>query len=106
MLLISPERGMFYLYQSAILFQKTSNRRMVVVEPETIFWGVLGFMWIEFLWEGYIGRRQRKIYNVSKIRKIYTRVLQCAGYPILNSYPVSGRIFGEGGICRMSSNYE
>ena len=34
------------------------------VDPEAIFWGVLGFMWIEFIWEGYIGRRQRKIYKV------------------------------------------
>jgi len=32
-------------------------------DPGTIFYGVLGFMWIEFLWEGYIGYRQRKIYK-------------------------------------------
>jgi len=36
-----------------------------MVEPETIFWGVLGFMWLEFLWEGFIGRRQRKIYKTA-----------------------------------------
>ena len=33
------------------------------MEPEHIFWGVLGFSWIEFLWGGYLGRRQRKIYK-------------------------------------------
>ncbi|XP_023328408.1 CAAX prenyl protease 1 homolog isoform X2 [Eurytemora carolleeae] len=32
------------------------------VNLEYIFWGVLGFMWLEFIWEGYLGRRQRKIY--------------------------------------------
>jgi STE24 endopeptidase len=32
------------------------------INPEYIFWGVLGFMWLEFIWEGYLGRRQRKIY--------------------------------------------
>jgi len=33
------------------------------VEPETIFYGVLGFMWVEFLFESYIGSRQKKIYK-------------------------------------------
>ena len=33
-------------------------------DPGTIFYGVLGFMWIEFLWEGYIGYRQKKVYKV------------------------------------------
>ena len=33
------------------------------MQPEHIFWGVLGFSWIEFLWGGYLGRRQRKIYK-------------------------------------------
>jgi len=32
-------------------------------DPGTIFYGVLVFMWLEFLWEGYIGFRQRKIYK-------------------------------------------
>lgn len=32
-------------------------------DPGTIFYGVLGFMWLEFLWECYIGSRQRKIYK-------------------------------------------
>jgi len=32
-------------------------------DPGTIFYGVLAFMWIEFLWEGYIGHRQRKVYK-------------------------------------------
>jgi len=32
-------------------------------DPGTIFYGVLGFMWIEFLWEGYIGYRQKKVYK-------------------------------------------
>ena len=25
------------------------------LDPDTIFVGVLGFMWAEFLWEAYIG---------------------------------------------------
>jgi len=33
------------------------------VTPAQIFWGVLGFMWLEFFWEWYIGRRQQKIYK-------------------------------------------
>ena len=33
------------------------------MEPEHIFWGVLGFSWVEFLWESYLGHRQRKIYK-------------------------------------------
>jgi len=32
-------------------------------DPGTIFYGILGFMWLEFLWEGYIGYRQKKIYK-------------------------------------------
>jgi len=35
------------------------------VEADTIFWAVLGFMWAEFLWEGYIGWRQRAVYRDS-----------------------------------------
>jgi len=34
-------------------------------DPGTIFIGVLGFMWLEFLWECYIGSRQKKIYKNS-----------------------------------------
>ncbi len=33
-------------------------------EPEQIFWAVLGFMWVEFLWEAFLSYRQRKIYKV------------------------------------------
>ena len=36
------------------------------VEPETIFWGVLAFMWVEFVWEALLSARQRKIYKVQK----------------------------------------
>jgi hypothetical protein len=36
------------------------------LEPETIFCAVLGFMWIEFLWEALLSARQRKIYKVIK----------------------------------------
>ena len=39
---------------------------MEEIDPEHIFYGVLAFMWVEFLWEAYIGMRQRKIYKVSK----------------------------------------
>ena len=31
--------------------------------PDSIFLGVLAFMWAEFLWEAYIGSRQRKVYR-------------------------------------------
>ncbi len=40
---------------------------MVDLNAEHIFNGVLAFMWLEFLWEGYIGSRQRKIYKVDKL---------------------------------------
>ena len=33
------------------------------IEPEYIFWAVLGFSWIEFLWEAYLSHRQRNIYK-------------------------------------------
>ena len=33
------------------------------IDSGTIFNCVLGFMWLEFLWEGYIGYRQKKIYK-------------------------------------------
>ena len=33
-------------------------------EADTIFNCVLGFVWIEFLWEAYIGYRQQKIYKL------------------------------------------
>jgi len=33
------------------------------INSDTIFNCVLGFMWIEFLWEAYIGSRQKKIYK-------------------------------------------
>ena len=36
---------------------------MIQVEAWQIFAGVLGFMWLEFLWEAYIGNRQKKIYQ-------------------------------------------
>ena len=35
-----------------LLFQSV---RMDNLDPDTIFVGVLGFMWAEFLWEAYIG---------------------------------------------------
>jgi len=34
-----------------------------MLEPETIFWGVIGFMWVEYLWTEYIGSRQKKVYQ-------------------------------------------
>ena len=36
---------------------------MIQVDASQIFAGVLGFMWLEFLWEAYIGLRQKKIYQ-------------------------------------------
>ena len=36
---------------------------MIQVDAAQIFTGVLGFMWLEFLWEAYIGLRQKKIYQ-------------------------------------------
>jgi STE24 endopeptidase len=33
------------------------------MDPETIFYGVLAFAWMEFLWEFYLSFRQRKIYR-------------------------------------------
>ena len=33
------------------------------INGDTIFNCVLGFMWLEFLWEAYIGFRQKKIYK-------------------------------------------
>jgi len=35
------------------------------IDPDVIFYGVLAFMWIEFLWESYIGSRQRAVYHRS-----------------------------------------
>jgi hypothetical protein len=44
--------------------------------PETIFWAVLAFMWAEFLWEGYIGRRQRKVTNTQIHKYGNTEIIQ------------------------------
>lgn len=35
------------------------------ITPQQIFVGVLAFMWVEYLWECYIGSRQRKVYKNS-----------------------------------------
>ena len=36
---------------------------MIQLDSGQIFSGVLGFMWMEFIWEAYIGSRQKKIYQ-------------------------------------------
>jgi len=36
-----------------------------MLEPETIFWGVIGFMWVEYLWTEYIGFRQKRVYKTN-----------------------------------------
>ena len=36
---------------------------MIHLDSGQIFAGVLGFMWLEFVWEAYIGTRQKKIYQ-------------------------------------------
>jgi len=43
--------------------QADSRDILANLHPDTIFWGVLAFMWVEFLWECYIGSRQRSVYN-------------------------------------------
>lgn len=43
--------------------QADSGDIMAQLHPDTIFWGVLAFMWVEFLWECYIGSRQRRVYH-------------------------------------------
>jgi len=34
--------------------------------PEYILYGVLGFAWVEYAWEAYLGKRQRKVYEDNK----------------------------------------
>ena len=48
---------------------------MIQVDSAQIFAGVLGFMWLEFLWEAYIGLRQKKIYQTKTtgIQKVSDR---------------------------------
>ncbi len=36
---------------------------MMELTPESIFWAVMAFSWIEFVWEAYLSHRQRKIYK-------------------------------------------
>ena len=34
--------------------------------PEYLLYGVLGFAWLEYLWEAFLGFRQRKVYDENK----------------------------------------
>jgi len=66
------------------------------LNAEHIFNGVLAFMWLEFLWEGYIGSRQRKIYKTqTAVPKELTGILDEETFTKARLYALDRSSFGS-----------
>lgn len=69
---------------------------MVELNAEHIFNGVLAFMWLEFLWEAYIGSRQRKIYKTqTAVPKELTGILDEETFTKARLYALDRSSFGS-----------
>lgn len=65
------------------------------VDPTSIFWGVLAFMWLEFLWECYIGSRQRAVYKERlEVPKEVETFLDQETYTKARLYALDKSVFG------------
>ena len=65
------------------------------IEADTIFNCVLGFMWIEFLWESYIGYRQQKIYKTkTTVPKEFEKILDAETFTKARLYALDKAFFG------------
>jgi len=64
-------------------------------DPGSIFYGVLGFMWLEFLWECYIGYRQKKIYvNNTEVPPELSSFLDKETFTKARLYALDKAVFG------------
>jgi len=69
---------------------------MIEVTADHIFWGVIGFMWVEFLWEAYIGSRQRKIYKTqTEVPKELSGILDEETFTKARLYALDRSSFGS-----------
>eukprot|EP00088_Acartia_fossae_P003118 TRINITY_DN11294_c0_g2_i1.p1 TRINITY_DN11294_c0_g2~~TRINITY_DN11294_c0_g2_i1.p1 ORF type:complete len:453 (+),score=109.63 TRINITY_DN11294_c0_g2_i1:44-1402(+) len=69
---------------------------MLEVNADQIFYGVLGFMWLEFLWEAYIGSRQRKIYKTqTTVPSELTKILDEDTFTKARLYALDRSSFGS-----------
>lgn len=64
-------------------------------DPTVLFWSVLVFLWVEYLWEVYLGLRQRKIYreNVSVPSEL-TSILDAETFTKARLYSLDKSTFG------------
>jgi len=68
----------------------------IEIDADTIFNCVLGFMWIEFLWEGYIGYRQQKIYKSrTTVPKELETILDAETFTKARLYALDKAFFGS-----------
>jgi len=67
----------------------------IQIDADTIFNCVLGFMWIEFLWEAYIGYRQKKIYkSKTTVPKELETILDAETFTKARLYALDKASFG------------
>jgi len=65
------------------------------INADTIFNCVLGFMWLEFLWEAYIGFRQKKIYKTrTTVPKELEKILDQETFTKARLYALDKAAFG------------
>jgi len=65
------------------------------INADTIFNCVLGFMWLEFLWEAYIGFRQKKIYKSrTTVPKELEKILDQETFTKARLYALDKAAFG------------
>lgn len=62
---------------------------------DAIFYGVLAFSWLEFVWEAYLGSRQRKIYRTHlKVPKDLVGILDEETFTKARTYALDKSNFG------------
>lgn len=65
------------------------------MDPDTIFYAVFGFMWLVYLWEGYMASRQRYLYKtVIKVPENLTEVMDQTTYEKARLYNLDKSNFG------------
>lgn len=69
---------------------------MIHLDSGQIFAGVLGFMWLEFVWEAYIGTRQKKIYQTkTEVPKELKNILDQETFTKARLYALDKAKFGS-----------
>eukprot|EP00095_Tigriopus_kingsejongensis_P001528 maker-scaffold214_size254108-snap-gene-0.16 protein:Tk01528 transcript:maker-scaffold214_size254108-snap-gene-0.16-mRNA-1 annotation:"caax prenyl protease 1 homolog" len=65
------------------------------MDPDLIFYGVLGFSWVEFVWEGYLSHRQRKIYTThTKVPPQLDSIMSAETFEKARAYALDKSRFG------------